>query len=356
MILVQGLALDGFVVSLSMPAFLFDGFPKDMTGWDVLLSGWLGLIILDPRWCANVLFAACVVASLAGRSLRWVAIVGLLFVIASVVLPITYFPNDHGERVEHLGPGVLVWALSLGTAFVSNLWVSMAGRARSAVPTATRPALSKKLAVLAALALPVGIFVFVKPRLFPEQTAYAEGCRGAYVQILERIPPQTVVALVPDRFPHHGSTLGTSWDPIGEWLVARTELEAVERPPSARIDRAPVDTPFETVTVDGPVITDWAPGKPSTRFAYQPLAAPTATYEVVATNLAPRGYESPYYGGADIQVRERGNPRHVVARAHYFWREQGGAGCPQEAAGGDFAWRFVEKVLGLHEREDTPRD
>jgi hypothetical protein len=239
---------------------------------------------------------------------------------------------------------------------VSNLWVSMAGRARSAVPAATRPALSKKLAVLAALALPVGIFVFVKPRLFPEQTAYAEGCRGAYVHILERIPPQTIVALVPDRFPQHGSTLGTSWDSMGEFLLARTELKAIERPPSAPPGQAPVDAPFETVMVDGPVITDWAPGKPSTRYSYQPLAAPTATYEVVATNLAPRGYASPFYGGADIEIRERGKPRHVVARAHYFWREQGGQGCPMEAAGGDFAWRFVERVLGLHQREDKPRN
>src|SRR5687767_11419810 len=164
-----------------------------MTGLDVLKSGWMGLAVLDPRWYANVLFAICVLANFAGRGLRWPPVLGLLLVGACFVVPIHYFPNDHGELVEELGAGVGVWAASLAIVFLCS-WVLE----RPTVPAKrfAPPTGGQAFALLIAALLPAAMLLYRDPQLFPGQAVLAAGCRDAHADILQRLPEQASVLLV----------------------------------------------------------------------------------------------------------------------------------------------------------------
>jgi hypothetical protein len=119
-IAIQLLSIGLFVWSLALPAFVFE-YPRwNLSGMEVLAKGWIGILVLDPRWYANVLFLFCLGGNFFREGYRFPPVIGMALVLSSLFLPIYYFPQDHGVLVDHLGLGVYVWALALSIVFMSS--------------------------------------------------------------------------------------------------------------------------------------------------------------------------------------------------------------------------------------------
>jgi len=127
LIVLHILCISLYAWSLALPAFLFDGYPANLDGAQVLLMGWLGILVLDPRWLANVIFAICLLTNCNFAGQRILPLVELSLVIASFVLPVHYFPQDHGIPVQHFGPAVYLWALALIPVFLVSLYMKVPG-------------------------------------------------------------------------------------------------------------------------------------------------------------------------------------------------------------------------------------
>lgn len=117
------LSLALYLYSLVMPAFIFEYIPT-MKGFEVLILGCFGILMLDPRWFANIAYAFCMIAIWRQRKCAIVSIIGLLLTSGSFILPIYHFPTEAaGVPVKRLGVGAFTWGLSLIIVFVSNLVV-----------------------------------------------------------------------------------------------------------------------------------------------------------------------------------------------------------------------------------------
>jgi hypothetical protein len=127
LIVLHILCISLYIWSLSPPAFLFDEYSANLDGAQVLLKGWLGILVLDPRWLANVIFAICLLTNCNFAGQRILPLVGLALVIASFVFPVHYFPQEHGVPVKHFGPAVYLWALALTPVFLVSLYMKVPG-------------------------------------------------------------------------------------------------------------------------------------------------------------------------------------------------------------------------------------
>lgn len=110
-----------YLLSLPLPALFFEKLPP-MTGVEVLQCGWLGILVLDPRWYANLAFVQVSYFN-HKRTFRprW-SVFGILLIAGTYLFPIHYFPTESsGIPVVALGPGAYVWTASLVICFSSNL-------------------------------------------------------------------------------------------------------------------------------------------------------------------------------------------------------------------------------------------
>lgn len=120
-----------YVSSLPLVAFVCaDG--RRIEGWVVLAWGWFGLLMLNPAWLANVVYAAAVLIS-AFRLYGVAAGVGAfafglgLFAFAAGEW---YFSESGGTKIVRLGPAYYVWMASFGVMAAGNAWLAVA-RARA---------------------------------------------------------------------------------------------------------------------------------------------------------------------------------------------------------------------------------
>lgn len=104
-----------FIGAMLTPAFHFAG-DMHLSGVDILVTGWMGLLVLDPRWYANPLVLVALLATLFGRHpiATRCAISASLLAIGSFVLPIRYyFKENSGTLVDHLGIGAYLWLAAI---------------------------------------------------------------------------------------------------------------------------------------------------------------------------------------------------------------------------------------------------
>ena len=112
-----------FVASLPAPAFEL-ARREPLSGLYVLQVGWLGILMLDPRWYANILFPVLCIANVRVKRLRVTATWALGLGIGSVALPIYWYPNEgHGELVESLGIGGYSWVTAVCAVALTNLFL-----------------------------------------------------------------------------------------------------------------------------------------------------------------------------------------------------------------------------------------
>jgi hypothetical protein len=111
---VFGLAITLYVASLMLPAFSCPNTTSPL-GYEVLLTGWLGIIALDPRWIANVGFLWFVIATLFTK----VARPPLWLFGAMALLALFSFAPAAGCGGAGGAPGV-----SKGLALGGYLWVA----------------------------------------------------------------------------------------------------------------------------------------------------------------------------------------------------------------------------------------
>lgn len=111
----------GWFASLAMPAIVSSGSHHGWMGFEVLGMGWLALIILDPRWYANPLFAWVAIQNLRKRRSGKSATVAIVLATASVVVPVVFFLGGGTGIPAHLAVGGYVWALSIVACCAFNL-------------------------------------------------------------------------------------------------------------------------------------------------------------------------------------------------------------------------------------------
>ena len=123
--LIQALIIAAYVWSLALPALISDFHNPDaidvLYGYMVLMYGSFGLLILDPRWIANIFFFICSYGTFSGKGHRISPIIGTLLVIGSICLPIHVGYQDRVVEIESRGFGVYVWAVSLISAFITSI-------------------------------------------------------------------------------------------------------------------------------------------------------------------------------------------------------------------------------------------
>jgi hypothetical protein len=101
----------------------------------VLNVGWLGLLAFDPRWYANVGLLVAVIANVCMTRTRIASIAALSLALASLFLPIHYFPNENaGIRVDSLGVGAYLWVVAIALAAGVNLRIPITIEATNSSP------------------------------------------------------------------------------------------------------------------------------------------------------------------------------------------------------------------------------
>ena len=118
-----------FVISLCLPAYV-DGPPsphqKAVYGAEVLLVGFIGGLVGEPRWLANPIFIYVVLGCLAERRIRTPQLLGFLLLVVAVSL-LVYQP-----RTIQWAVGAYVWGLSMVlAAFIASL-LSMKAQKKNA--------------------------------------------------------------------------------------------------------------------------------------------------------------------------------------------------------------------------------
>lgn len=101
--------------SLFLPGFT-DIHGKVYLGWGILISGWLGAIVLNFAWYANVAWVFCLVNILRRNFKKAlygsVIAVALGFVSVGVYFGLPIAPES-SENYAYLGVGWVIWMLAL---------------------------------------------------------------------------------------------------------------------------------------------------------------------------------------------------------------------------------------------------
>lgn len=135
------LALAGYGASLfTRPFACVNG--EGMWGYEVLMSGWFGLLGLDPRWYANPValwLACCAWFGWRGRFTPYLALLAIGLALASV-LPAIGCAGDPGSMAMSRGlrPGGILWVVSV--VLVAICALRPAARKVMAAPVPPPPA------------------------------------------------------------------------------------------------------------------------------------------------------------------------------------------------------------------------
>lgn len=113
--LLAGLALVLWCASLALPGLVFhEGKDRILWGWQILLSGWLGLLMANPAWYANIFFFRVVFSTLAGGIPKKAALISVALALSAFFVQ-TIPVNEAGvERyVFGFGWGCMLWIVAV---------------------------------------------------------------------------------------------------------------------------------------------------------------------------------------------------------------------------------------------------
>jgi hypothetical protein len=116
-----------YALSLLLPAVTCAG-GGDVPGWGILLMGWLGLLALDPRWFANLLFVLMAAHSLVGtpeRRSRAGAVMLTVWPVAAATLAIASLTLDVYACGDGAGSVSKVRAMAVGAYFWATAILAM---------------------------------------------------------------------------------------------------------------------------------------------------------------------------------------------------------------------------------------
>ena len=110
-----------FAISMWLPAF--ECTRDSLKGYEVLISGWLGIISLDPRWYANVVYAYVIFRNLINKNYTPSTISSALLVSAAIasfafISPLACPAMDTMSPSKGLAVGGKVWCGALISASV----------------------------------------------------------------------------------------------------------------------------------------------------------------------------------------------------------------------------------------------
>ena len=111
-----------FVGSLLLPALLFQEVDP-VTGGNLLVWGWWGLILGNPAWCANPVLLVAGFAFLFKKYLVALIGGGVAFVLGacSFFASEYYFNEGSSTPIAGLGPAFYVWMLSFVVFIAGSL-------------------------------------------------------------------------------------------------------------------------------------------------------------------------------------------------------------------------------------------
>jgi hypothetical protein len=124
---VAGVILALYGLSVFLKVFIFRGSwafnsGTAVSGGEILLCGWLGILVGTIGWYANPLFALGLILFAAGnyRVSRWMALAALVISLSSLLVRELPTGSTSGEAtaIASFGPGIYAWlgAMALLTA------------------------------------------------------------------------------------------------------------------------------------------------------------------------------------------------------------------------------------------------
>lgn len=103
-------ALLVWCASLALPALKLSR--HTYTGMEILLTGWMGLIVLMVPWLANPLFLYCVVSQLSGRPARRALLLALALALGTFLIDTIVMDEGGGKDIVYgYGLGAILWFL-----------------------------------------------------------------------------------------------------------------------------------------------------------------------------------------------------------------------------------------------------
>jgi len=119
-----------FVIACASPALVFlktGGGTEQWPGFQVLVVGWLGILVEQFAWCANLVMALSLIFLLFRRWLAAaiLALVALAIAADTLLLFSHEVPADEGNvnklQLVHLGPGFYFWVASMVVVVVGAI-------------------------------------------------------------------------------------------------------------------------------------------------------------------------------------------------------------------------------------------
>jgi hypothetical protein len=103
-----------YAISVFLKVFVFRG-TEAITGGELLLIGWVGILAGAIGWYANLLFVPGLILFAVGnyRMSRWFALAALMIALTSLL--IREWPSGWGpgDRIASFGPGIYAWLGSM---------------------------------------------------------------------------------------------------------------------------------------------------------------------------------------------------------------------------------------------------
>ncbi|RTL22191.1 MAG: hypothetical protein EKK52_06400 [Burkholderiales bacterium] len=120
-----------YAVSWALPVFFFDGH-RSLRGIEVLLSGWMGPVLLEFGWYANPCFLAACVALAVGRERIALgsSLVALLLGLTSFATTGWVFDEAELTPIRGLGAGFGLWLCAIALLAAFSVVVVVVGRRR----------------------------------------------------------------------------------------------------------------------------------------------------------------------------------------------------------------------------------
>lgn len=117
--------------ALALPVAITGSNPGDqLSGWMVLIIGWLGVMVLQVGWFANLAFLASLPVLASSRKFGWLSkaltLVLILTTIDALFWREMYYDNG-SEPIRTFGSGYYLWFAAMVGASVSLVW-RMSGR------------------------------------------------------------------------------------------------------------------------------------------------------------------------------------------------------------------------------------
>lgn len=123
-----------YAVSLALPAFLFRGHAP-LSGLGVLEMGWIGVLVLNVAWYANVSWLIAVICFASGAigPARFFSGVSILLSLQSFVTKGWWFDESGPTPIVRLGSGFYLWFGSLTVLFLGCVFSGPSGKVRKPV-------------------------------------------------------------------------------------------------------------------------------------------------------------------------------------------------------------------------------